>query len=112
MMMSKIVGILFVMFGLCLSVEARDTIQIEPADARVLRELGVVVRVDDLQNTGKMQLALRDGFSALGVDYDVEGAVLLYCPRTWRIFFTHPDKALEEKTRKLLRAATVMAWTA
>ena len=110
-MMSKIVGILIVVWMQCLSLVAGETIQIEFADARVLRELGVVVKADDLQNTGKMQLALRDAFSALGVDYDVEGAVLLYCPRTWRIFFTHPDKALEEKTRKLLRAATVMAWT-
>ena len=89
--------------------QASSSVLIEPAGRRALVELGMNVNDADLQDTLKMQDVLVEGFGALGMDYDVEGAILLWCPRTHRVFFAHPSEDVEKRTRRLLRAAAVMA---
>lgn len=103
--------ILCVLMVLAVTARASSSVLIEPADHRSLRELGMEVVASDLKDTVKMQAVLTAGFAALGVDYEVAGAIMLWCPRTHRVFFAHPSGKAEERTRRLLRAAMVMAET-
>ena len=104
-----VLRILCVLMVLVVPARATRSVLIEPVDHRALRELRMEVVESDLKDVSRMQAALIKGFAALGIDYEVEGAIMLWCPRTRRVFFAHPSGDLERRTRRLLRAAVVMA---
>lgn len=110
--MTKVLRILLVLLFLASVGMASVVTRVEAADARSLRELGIAVDPDDLHDIPKMQELLIEGFAAFGIDFAIDSALILYDPRTGRVFFMHPSREVADRAARLLRTAAAMAKTA